>query len=75
MQCVPGETEVHSVCTHRREHQFKHHKGALRNPWHSNTARSPHTPLDAPSALKLPISRLFGNLHGLIWVKYGSKYP
>ena len=33
----------------------------------------PSGPTNALLALKLPTSRSFGNLYGLIWVKYGSK--
>ena len=29
----------------------------------------PPTPLYAPSIIKFPISRVFGNLRGLIWIK------
>ena len=51
-----------------------HHKGAQRNSWHSNTAHSPPPePPYASSILKLPISGLLGDLHGLMWVQDGSK--
>ena len=45
-----------------------HHKGAQRNPWHSNTTHSPRTPLGAPAVRPqcIPTRQVLTLLHNVM---------